>query len=428
MGQIDDMTFTPGRITHWLLEDYEKAVAKNAESAAAEWPPPQGARPTMTEKPPEPAGAPPASRPRRRRRLTVRRARPGAPPGTLVVHAEAQATRVRVLAYGADAILEDSLPPDADFAALRGRAPVTWIQVAGLADIALIERLGAQFGIHRLVLEDVVNVHQRPKVDTFVDQVFIAFRAVAAQGGEETEQISLIVGDGYVISFHETHEDCLEPLRDRIREGKGRVRQLGADYLSYAVIDTVIDAYFPVLEAMGETIDALEDAVIARPAPAQVHDIHDLKRRLMHLRRAIWPMRDMANALIRDDVPGMSRDTRLYLRDCYDHLVQLMDIVETDRETVSALLEVYLSSLSARMNEIMKVLTIIATIFIPLGFFAGLWGMNFDGEASPFNMPELGWRYGYPAALAFMAVIAGGLLYYFRRKGWIGGLGRPPRR
>lgn len=367
--------------------------------------------------------------PRRRRRgIAVRRAKPGSPPGTLIVHSGAKETRVRVLAYGPENIREDTPEPGADIAADSGQFPVTWIQVSGLADVGLIERIGTRFGIHSLALEDIVNVHQRPKAETFKDQVFIVCRAVTMNGSEDTEQVSLILGDGYLISFHENHTDCLDPLRDRIRDGKGRIRQSGADYLAYAVIDTVIDAYFPVLETAGETLDGLEDLVVARPAPWQIQDIHDLKRRLLHLRRCIWPMRDMANALTRDEIPLITKDIRIYLRDCYDHLVQLMDIVETDRETVSSLLEVYLSSLSARMNEIMKVLTIIATIFIPLGFFAGLWGMNFDTKASPFNMPELGWRFGYPAALAFMAAIAAGLVYYFKRKGWIGGTARPNRR
>lgn len=366
--------------------------------------------------------------PRRRRGIAVRRAKPGSPPGTLIVHSGAKETRVRILAYGPEGIREDRPAPDADITAHSGQLPVTWIQISGLADVRLIEKIGAQFGIHSLAQEDIVNVHQRPKAETFKDKVFVVCRAITVNGSEDTEQVSLILGDGYVISFHESHTDCLDPLRERIRDGKGRIRQLSADYLAYSIIDTLIDAYFPVLEAAGETLDDLEDLVIARPEPWQVEDIHDLKRRLIHLRRCIWPMRDMANALIRDENPLITKDTRIYLRDCYDHLVQLMDIVETDRETVSSLLEVYLSSLSARMNEIMKVLTIIATIFIPLGFFAGLWGMNFDRAASPFNMPELGWRYGYPAALAIMAAIALGLVYYFKRKGWMGGGARPKRR
>lgn len=365
--------------------------------------------------------------PRRRRGIAARRAKPGSPPGTLIAHSGAAATRIRILAYGPDGCHEDSPQSGADIN-LDGGPPVTWVQVSGLADVGMIERIGARFAIHSLALEDIVNVHQRPKTETFKDQLFIVCRAIAVGGNENTEQVSLILGDGYVISFHESHADCLDPLRERIRGGKGRIRQSRADYLAYSILDTLIDAYFPVLEDAGEALDDLEDRVIARPAPWQVEDIHDLKRRLLHLRRCIWPMRDMTNTLIRDENVLIAKDTRIYLRDCYDHLVQLMDIVETDRETVSSLLEVYLSSLSARMNEIMKVLTIIATIFIPLGFFAGLWGMNFDTKTSPFNMPELGWRFGYPAALAFMAAIAAGLIYYFKRKGWIGGAARPNRR
>lgn len=378
----------------------------------------------MPDQPLPETASPPARR--RPRRVTVRRAKPGSPPGTLLVHAGAKPTQIRALLYGPDRAWDEELTPTADLAALRGRAPVAWIQVAGLSDIALIERIGSQFGLHRLILEDIVNVHQRPKVEFFDDKAAVFCRAFAAGDAVDTEQVCLVVGPGYVISFHEGPADCLEPLRQRIREGKGRIRQMGADYLAYAVIDTVVDAFFPIVESLGENLEAMEDAVIANPHPAQVHDIHDMKYRLLHLRRAIWPMRDLANSLARDETRVIGPETRLYMRDCYDHLVQLMDVVETDREIVATLLEMYLSSLSARMNEIMKVLTIIATIFIPLGFFAGLWGMNFD-RASPWNMPELGWAYGYPAALGFMALIAGSLLWYFWRKGWLTN-GAPPRR
>jgi magnesium transporter len=233
-----------------------------------------------------------------------------------------------------------------------------------------------------------------------------------------TEQIALFVGSGFLISFQERAGDCLEPVRERLRHGHGRLRAEGADYLAYALIDGVIDAYFPMLEHYGEEVDALEDAVVAAPRSDQAARLYRVKRDLIMLRRAVWPTRDLLNAMLRDENPLLTSHTRLFLRDAYDHTVQLMDLVETYREITTGLLDVYLSSQSARMNEIMKFLTIIATIFIPLGFLASLWGMNFD-RASPWNLPELGWRFGYPAAIAVMIAVGAGLLVYFRRKGWL---------
>lgn len=367
-----------------------------------------------------------ASRGRRGRkgsRLRVtRRSAPGSAPGTLVADPAAEPTRVTALLYGPDGLEEVVDCPPADIGRLRGRAPVLWINVDGLADIGAIEAVGAGFGLHQLSLEDVVNVHQRPKAEEFEEHVFIVTRMLVPGRGVETEQVALFVGDGFVLTFQERRGDCFEPVRERLHRGR-RIREMGADYLAYALIDAVVDGYFPVLEAIGEQVEALEDEVIARPEPDQVDRLHRVKRELLTLRRAIWPTREMINALIRDEAPQIGKTARIYLRDCYDHAIQLMDIIETYREIAAGLLDVYLSSMSARMNEIMKVLTIIATIFIPLGFVASLYGMNFD-RASPWNLPELGWRFGYPAVLALMAVIAGGLLVYFWRKGWMGGQGR----
>ena len=322
--------------------------------------------------------------------------------------------------YGPDALeeLRDCRP--AELAGLTGRAEVLWIDVTGLGDIAVIERIGQAFGLHSLSLEDVVNVHQRPKAEQFDDHVFVVARMLAGEGRVETEQLSAFLGQGYVLTFQERRGDCFEPIRERIRRGKGRIREMGADYLAYALIDAVIDSFYPVLEGYGEDIERLEDDVIAGPSPDQVDRVHTVKRDLLTLRRAIWPTREMVNGLIRDESPFVGTTTRVYLRDCYDHAIQLMDIVETYREIATGLLDVYLSSMTARLNEIMKVLTIIATIFIPLSFVTGIYGMNFDRAASPWNMPELGWRLGYPMALAIMVAIAGGLLLYFWRRGWLG--------
>ena len=363
------------------------------------------------------------SQPRRRKRRAIRlrrRSLPGAAPGVLVADPEARESEVNVILYGPDGLEEVRGCPPSELRGLRARAKVLWIDVTGLADLAVIAEIGAAFAIHGLALEDVVNVHQRPKAEQFEDHVFLVARMLAAEGRAETEQVSVFLGEGYLISFQERRGDCFEPIRERIRRGKGRIREMGADYLAYALIDAVIDSFYPVLEGYGEDIERLEDDVIAGPSPDQVDRVHTVKRDLLTLRRAIWPTREMVNGLIRDESPFVGTTTRVYLRDCYDHAIQLMDIVETYREIATGLLDVYLSSMTARLNEIMKVLTIIATIFIPLSFVTGIYGMNFDRAASPWNMPELGWRLGYPMALAIMVAIAGGLLLYFWRRGWLG--------
>ncbi len=285
------------------------------------------------------------------------------------------------------------------------------------------------FNLHGLALEDVVNVHQRPKVEEYADHAFIVTRMIQAGLPPTTEQVSMFLGEGFLLTFQERPGDCFDPVRARLRSSRGQIRDRQADYLAYALLDAVIDGYFPVLETLGERLEVLEDAVTAEPPEAEATQIHEIKRELLLLRRAVWPQREMVNALTRETSPYVTDQTRLYLRDCYDHTIQLMDIVETYREIATGLVDIYLSSVSTRLNEIMKVLTIIATIFIPLGFVAGLYGMNFDASASPWNMPELRWYWGYPVALGVMAAAALGMLYYFYRKGWIlGGRGKDSSR
>ena len=342
----------------------------------------------------------------------------GAPPGTLTVSPDAVAPRLRAIAFSKEEI-EEVDGPDLDrIKALREAHAVLWLDVTGLADVDLIQELGETFGLNALALEDVVNVHQRPKAEEFSDHIFAVARMVRPGVGVDTEQMSLFFGADYVLSFQERPGDCFDSVRERLRRNRGRIRRQGPDYLAYTLIDAVIDGYFAPLEHYGEEIERLEDAIIASPDRGQVGRLHIIKRDLLLLRRAMWPMREMINVLIRDETPFVSAQTRLFLRDAYDHSIQLMDIVETYREIATGLLDVYLSSMSAKLNEVMRLLTIIATIFIPLGFLTGLWGMNFD-RASPLNMPELGWRLGYPAALALMVAIAAGLTWYFWRKGWI---------
>jgi len=352
---------------------------------------------------------------------------PGSAPGTLVKQPGSAAPTVEVIRYGPDACEDVPAAPPAELRAGIGALPVTWINVSGLGDLDLLRGYGKAFGLHRLSLADVVNLHQRPKAEVYEGYLFIVTRMPRGGVGPETEQITLVLGENYVLTFQERPGDCFEPVRQRLRRKRGRIRDAGADYLAYALLDAVIDGYYPVLEACGERLARLEDEIIAAPSRAAITDVHDLKHDLLMLRRAIWPQRELVNALLREHAELISATTQVYLRDCYDHAVQLMDVVETYREIASALVDVYLSSVSARLNEVMKVLTIIATIFIPLGFIASVYGMNFDAKSSPWNMPELGWRYGYPFALALMLAVAVGLMVYFARRGWLGD-GRRRRR
>lgn len=349
-----------------------------------------------------------------------RRTAPGATPGTLVPDPQAPHPRLRLISYSAEKIDDVVLNDPVQIKSYLGQQPVVWVNVEGLGDAEVIRQLGEIFGLHQLALEDVVNTHQRPKVEEYDDHVFIVSRMLSTGKAYESKQITLFLGKNYVLTFQEQSGDCLDPVRERLQREYSRLRQNGADYLAYALLDAIIDAYFPVLESHGESIEALEDAVLDKPDTALIGAIHQFKRELLALRRTLWPQREMLNTLIREDCPLIRPQTRPYLRDCYDHTVQLIDLIEIYREIASGLVDVYLSSVSSHMNEVMKVLTIIATIFIPLSFIAGIYGMNFDPEKSPWNMPELAWYFGYPFALTLMAVLALGLLWYFRRKGWIG--------
>jgi magnesium transporter len=256
-------------------------------------------------------------------------------------------------------------------------------------------------------------------VEQYPAYYFIVARM--AETGERlgTEQLSLFLGKNYVLTFQERHGDCFEPVRDRIRKGGNKIRNTGPDYLAYAVLDAFIDNFFPFLEHLGERLETLEDEVILRPDTQTIAQIHRIKRDLLTMRRAVWPLRDALTSLIRESTPLITDDTRIYLRDCYDHTIRLIDLLETYREVATGLTDIYLSSLSNRLNEVMKVLTIFSAIFIPLSFIAGVYGMNFNPSSSPWNMPEVNWKWGYPFALALMAAVAIVLLIYFRRKGWL---------
>jgi len=298
--------------------------------------------------------------------------------------------------------------------------PLVWVNVDGLGDAETLRKLGEIFGIHKLALEDVIHVHQRSKVEDYEDHLFIVARMLFdADEKVRTEQISIFLSEGKVLTFQERKGDCLEPVRERIRKGKGRIRGAGADYLAYAILDAVVDAWFPLLEKFGDSLEELEDKVLGAPDKETVEKIHQVKRDLLEIRRTIWPMRETTSSLLREETL-ISEETHLYLRDCYDHVIQILDIVESYREIATGLMDLYLSSVSNRMNEVMKVLTIIATIFIPLSFIAGVYGMNFNPEVSPLNMPELNWKYGYLAVWTVMAAIGGIMILFFVRRGWIG--------
>jgi len=355
------------------------------------------------------------ARKKRRKRSQL----PGTLPGMLTAHAEADAAPVRItlFSYDADRLEERTLQP-AEIPGLQlPETGVLWLDVWGLSDPAVVKAIGDRFGFHPLALEDVLNIPQRPKVERYPGHLQVVLREI--QYPEEPEQLSLFLADRLVVTFQERPGDPFGPLRERIRNGKGRVRSLGADYLTYSLCDAVLDAYFPVLEKLGDLVEELEERVMAEPVPETLREIREVKRKLIEVRRAAWPARDAMNELIREESDLIRSETKIFLRDCYDHAIQLMDMVETYREMAASLFDEYLSAASHRMNEIMKLLTIMATIFIPLTFIAGVYGMNFDRQASPFNMPELGWRYGYLLVWGLMAAVAGGLLYWFRRKKWL---------
>jgi magnesium transporter len=339
-------------------------------------------------------------------------------PGQLRARPGALTTEVRALAYGPDKLEEAVITDPAQLESLRRKFPVIWVDVVGLGTIDTLQSVADIFGLHRLAMEDVLNVSQRPKVDEYEGNHYVVARMPVGDEHLMTEQLSIFLGSGFIVSFQEQPGDCLDGIRSRIRIGRPRLREGGADYLLYAILDAVVDSYFPLLESVGQTLEDLEKDILERTEQSQIEELHSLKRDLVTLRRYVTPLRDLNALLLRPDTDLLDEATRLYMRDCYDHSVSALTLVESYRDIASGLMELYLSMVSHRMNEVMKVLTVIATVFIPLSFIAGLYGMNFDPNVSRWNMPELGWRFGYPAALGVMALCAGGMLFYFRRKGW----------
>lgn len=347
---------------------------------------------------------------------------PGAVPGTLDLEPDAPPPEIVLIDYCEATATRSKLANPQEAAAYLDTESVSWVDMLGLGNKETWRQMSEVFNLHVMAQEDVVNVPQRPKVVDYEDHLLIIAWMVTIDPNLDTfhkEQVSLILGKHYVLTVQEEPDyDCFGPVRERIRKGQGTIRKHGADYLAYSLLDSIIDGFFPVLEIYGERIEELEDEVVAQPTRKTLEKIYKIRRELLTLRRAIWPQRDAINTLIRDSSDAIGPEVRIYLRDCYDHTVQVMDMVETYRELASGLMDVYLSSVGNKMNEIMKLLTVISSIFIPLTFVAGIYGMNFNTEKSPMNMPELNWYFGYPLCLGLMAAIAAGLIYFFWRRGW----------
>lgn len=351
-----------------------------------------------------------------------RRSRPGEMPGHVEADPQAPPPQIRVMAYSATEVVEGTIQSVAELDAYLEKFPITWIDVDGLGDAELVRQLGAKFGLHVLALEDVVNVHQRAKVEDYDDYVFLVARMIELEDDcVHTEQISMFCGDKFLLTFQEGRPgDCLDPVRERVRKSRGKIRERGADFLTYSVLDAVIDGYFPVVEQLSLKLEDLDEELDGSVTGDTTARLHQLRRDLLLVQRSIWPHREAVNQFSRLGGGCISDDTRLFLRDCYDHTIQIIEIVETYREMCSDVRDVYVSAISLRMNAVMKFLTLIATIFIPLNFLAALYGMNFDTR-EPGNMPELLLPYAYPAVLTLMVMIALVMLTFFWRRGWLRG-------
>ena len=359
------------------------------------------------------------SRKKRRKAKKSRRSPVGAAPGTLTADPAAHRTTLRLTAISPERIERIESPKVADLPALMQQWPVIWLDCVGLGDVDTIGEIGTVFGFHRLSLEDVVNTDQRPKAEFFENHAFVVLKMLDARPDALPEQLSLFFGEKFVVTFQERPGDAFDPVRKRIADHAPRIVTRKADYLAYALLDAVIDGYFPAADASGEEIDRLEDEMLSQPQLNRSRDLHILRREMIALKRWLWPARDAVAGLIRSDAGFITDETRLFLADTQDHVVRLIEIVETYRDMLTGLIDMNLSLVQARTNDIVSLLTIISAIFIPLTFLVGVWGMNFDPNVSPWNMPELEWRYGYPAALGLMALVGVALVGYFKWKKWL---------
>ena len=338
----------------------------------------------------------------------------GASPGLLQSDPEAHATQMSAIGYGKGEVVDRDPLAFGDIEQLRRQCPVVWINVAGFRDVDLMQRLGEAFGLHRLALEDVLNLQQRAKVEDYGTHHFLVMRMIDHTNMQATEQLGLFFGPGFVLTFQERPGDCFGLVRKRLHDPSGQMAKRGSDYLSYALLDAVVDGYFPAIEAVDKRLEAIEAEIVGqRPAASTVHELHKVRRCLLELQRGVWPLREATSSLVRGEAKHFSAEVMPYLRDVQDHVVQLLEVLENYREMSHSLLDLHMSTVNFRSNEVMKFLTIIATIFIPLTFVAGVYGMNFD------KMPELREWWGYPACLTVMAAIAGTMLWWFRRRGWM---------
>jgi magnesium transporter len=346
----------------------------------------------------------------------------GTPPATLVPREGSKPrAEIGLIQYDADTILEEGFATFGELAARLDPAKVNWINIDGLGDVGLLREVADHFGIHPLAIEDVLNTAQRPKIEYFSDHFFIVSEMVYFDGdGQLTfEQLSLFLGRNFVITLQEEcGHDVFDLVRARLRGGRGYSRRMGADYLAYALLDATVDQVFPVLESVGDSIEAVEEELLDKPTRTSLKKLYEAKRLLLFLRRAAWPQREIFNSLIRDDGGLVGKETRVFLRDCYDHTVQIIDIIESYRDLTAGLMDLYLSSLGFRTNEIMRVLTIVSVLFIPLTFIAGVYGMNFETDF-PLNMPELRWPFGYLFFWAVILTTVTSMLLFFRRKKWL---------
>jgi magnesium transporter len=344
---------------------------------------------------------------------------PGTAPGTLVYEGEKaqEPLRIHVFDYDAEELQEHEIEEAVACAPFRDEQTVTWINIDGVHDVEFVERMGEVFGLHPLTLEDIVSTDQRPKFEEYPEYVYLVLKMMHydhATSHIEAEQVSILFGRGFLLSFQESKEgDVFQPVRERLREQRGIIRGAGADYLAYALIDVVVDYYMDILEGLGEHIEELEDAITLRSDTDALREINGLRRKVILLRRSIWPLRDVILALERSDRPFITAEIDPYLRDVYDHTVRTVELIESAREILTSLVDLHLSTVSNRMNEVMKVLTVVGTIFIPISFLAGVYGMNFR------DMPELESHWAYPSFWMICVGVSGGMLLWMRRRGWI---------
>jgi magnesium transporter len=349
--------------------------------------------------------------------LKKRTSKTGAAPGTLVHIGEKKVDQVffDVIRYNTDTLEEFHIESVEEAITLCRREKNTWLNINGLHDTDIILRVGNHFQIHPLTLEDILQTAQRPKMESFNSYLYIVLSMLSYHedaGRVRTEQVSLLLTRDALISFQESKGDVFEPVRQRLRQHRGRIRKTGCDYLAYALLDAVVDHYFIALERIGTDIERIEEAILETPEPGVLENLYSLKREIVHLRKHVWPLRELVNSMTHQDLEFIRNDTLLFLRDVHDHAVQVIETIESFRDLLTSLLDLYLSMNSNRMNEVMKVLTIIATIFIPISFIAGVYGMNFK------NMPELNWPFGYALAWSLMAAVAFGLILFFKHKKW----------